>query len=135
MNTEYYDDNGEIVEIYQNKYYEDKSFSVNIYLKEELVAKDGFYYATELFDLIAGQQTKHSILAIISAILSLILFIFLMCASGHKEGVEDIHISRFDRFPVDLLSAVYIGLTVLLGCGILTHICRLMESNTSDLNI
>ena len=115
---EYYDDNGEIVEIYQNKYYEDKSFSVNIYLKEELVAKDGFYYATELFDLIAGQQTKHSILAIISAILSLILFIFLMCASGHKEGVEGIHISRFDRFPVDVLTAIYLGLTFLLGLGI-----------------
>lgn len=115
---EVYDDNGEIIDVYQNKYYEQKGYSINIYLKDELVAKDGFYYATELFDLIAGQQTTHFISAIISAVLSLALFIFLMCSSGHKDGVEGIHISRFDRFPVDVLSAIYLGLTFLLGLGI-----------------
>ncbi len=101
-----------------DKYYEEKNYSVDIYLKENLTANDTFYYASEFFDYVAEHKTVFTPIAIISAIASLVLFIFLMCASGHKEGVEDIHISRFDRFPVDVLSAVYIGLTVLLGCGI-----------------
>ncbi len=101
-----------------DKYYEEKSYSYNVYLKEEMTAKDSFYYVSELFDYVAEHKTSLTITVIISPIISLVLFIFLMCASGHKEGVKEIHISRFDRFPVDILSAAYIGLTVLLGLGI-----------------
>lgn len=101
-----------------DKYYEEKSYSFNVYLKEEMTAKDSFYYVSELFDYVAEHKTSLTITAIISPILSLALFIFLMCASGHKEEIEEIHISRFDRFPVDVLSAAYIGLTVLLGLSI-----------------
>lgn len=101
-----------------DKYYEEKSYSYNVYLKEEMTAKDSFYYVSELFDYVAEHKTSLTITVIISPIISLALFIFLMCASGHKEGVKEIHISRFDRFPVDILSAAYIGLTVLLGLGI-----------------
>lgn len=101
-----------------DKYYEEKSYSVHVYLKAEMTAKDSFYYVSELFDYVAEHKTSLTITVIISPIISLVLFIFLMCASGHKEGVKEIHISRFDRFPVDILSAAYIGLTVLLGLGI-----------------
>lgn len=101
-----------------DKYYEEKSYSFNVYLKEEMTAKDSFYYVSELFDYVAEHKTSLTITAIISPIISIALFIFLMCASGHKEEIEEIHISRFDRFPVDVLSAAYIGLTVLLGLSI-----------------
>ncbi len=101
-----------------DKYFDKKSYSVTLCLKEDLVAHDAFYYASELFDFITENETKLSATAIISAILSVVLFIFLMCASGHKDEVEGIHISRFDRFPVDVLSAIYIGLTILLCYGI-----------------
>lgn len=101
-----------------NKYYEEKNYSINIYLKEELVVTDSFYYVSELFDYVGEHKTSLLFTAIISAVVSLSLFIFLMCASGHKDKVEGIHISRFDRFPVDLLTAIYIGLTVLLALGI-----------------
>ncbi len=105
-------------EEFTDKYYEEKSYSINVYLKEEMTAKDSFYYVSELFDYVAEHKTSFTPIAIISAVLSLVLFIFLMCASGHKDGVEEIHISRFDRFPVDVLSAIYIGLTALLVMGI-----------------
>ena len=103
---------------YYKEHYIEKSYSFNVYLKEEMTAKDSFYWATEFFDYIAEHKTSLIITAIISPVLALALFIFLMCASGHKEGVEEIHISRFDRFPVDVLTAVYVGLTALLGVGI-----------------
>lgn len=121
---EYEMDNGEpatAVEdtiTFNDKYYDEKIYSITLCLKEELVAHDAFYYAGEMFDFITENETKLSVTAIISAVLSVVLFIFLMCASGHKDEVEGIHISRFDRFPVDILSAIYIGLTILLGYGI-----------------
>lgn len=103
---------------FNDKYYDEKIYSITVCLKEELVSHDTFYYAGEMFDFITENETKLSATAIISAVLSVVLFIFLMCASGHKDEVEGIHISRFDRFPVDILSAIYIGLTILLGYGI-----------------
>lgn len=122
---EYEMDNGEpatAVEdtiTFNDKYYDEKIYSITVCLKEELVAHDTFYYAGEMFDFITENETKLSATAIISAVLSVVLFIFLMCASGHKDEVEGIHISRFDRFPVDILSAIYIGLTILLGYGVI----------------
>lgn len=117
-----YGENATVVDTNSNeltdKYYDEKSYSIILCLKEELVARDTFYYAGEMFDFITENETKLSVTAIISAVLSVVLFIFLMCASGHKDEVEGIHISRFDRFPVDILSAIYIGLTILLGYGI-----------------
>ncbi len=103
----------------REEYYEEKSYSITLCLKEKLVAFDTFYYAGELFDFIVENETKLSATAIISAVLSVALFIFLMCASGYKDGVEGVHISRFDRFPVDFLTAIYIGLTILLCYAIL----------------
>lgn len=106
-------------ELYFNdEYFYQKDYSITLYLKEELSANDSFYYISEFFDYVAEHKTSLSFTAIISAGLSVALFIFLMCASGYKTDVEGIHISRFDRFPVDIFAAVYIGLTVLLGCGI-----------------
>lgn len=122
---EYEMDNGEpatAVEdtiTFNDKYYDEKIYSITVCLKEKLVAHDTFYYAGEMFDFITENETKLSATAIISAVLSVVLFIFLMCASGHKDEVEGIHISRFDRFPVDILSAIYIGLTILLGYGVI----------------
>lgn len=102
---------------YYKEYYIEKSYSFNIYLKEEIIANDSFYYVSEFFDYLAEHKTSFTPIAIISAILSLVLFIFLMCASGHKDGVEEIHVSRFDRFPIDILLVAYVGLTTLLCIG------------------
>ncbi len=102
----------------REEFYVEKSYSFNVYLKEEMTAKDSFYWATEFFDYVAEHKTSLIITAIISPVLALALFIFLMCAAGHKAGVEGIHVSRFDRFPVDVLTATYLGLTALLGVGV-----------------
>lgn len=117
LTTEYYDeyDDGFYDES-SDKEYTEKSYSIRLALKEELSIKDGFYYVGSLFDYVSEHEALLSVTAIISAVLSVALFVFLMCASGHKSGVEGLHISRFDRFPIDILTAVYAGLTVLLWC-------------------
>lgn len=116
------------VNIDLSKYYEEKTYSITVYLKDELTVKDGFYYLGELFDFIAENEIKLLFTAIISAVMSVAFFIFLMCASGHKAEVEGISISRFDRFPVDVLTVIYAGLTFLLGWGIF-----LMEDATYNM--
>lgn len=117
--TEYYDEyDDEFYDESYEKVYTEKSYSITVVLKEELSVKDGFYYVGYLFDYVAEHEALLSFVAIISAVLSVVLFVFLMCASGHKSNVDGIHISRFDRFSIDILTAVYAGLTVLLGMGI-----------------
>ncbi|MBR5321220.1 MAG: sensor histidine kinase [Clostridia bacterium] len=102
--------------------YEDKTYTVTICVKENLVKKDAFYYIGELFDALAGKQTLFFINTIVSLVVAVALLIFLMCSAGHKAGVEGIYLSKFDSFPIDILIAVWAGLTWLLAWGIVSFI-------------
>ncbi|MCH5190933.1 MAG: sensor histidine kinase [Oscillospiraceae bacterium] len=105
---------------YDESEYEDSEHSitsykiiVTAYLKKDLTEKDGFYYTEKAFDFVAKKGvTGLVVMASISAILSLILFIYLMCSTGHKSGEEGIHTSRFDRFPFEILLCIF-GLVIL----------------------
>lgn len=98
--------------------YEDKTYTITICVKENLIKKDAFYYVGELFDAIAGKQTLFFIYTILSLVVTVILLIILMCSAGHKTDVEGIYISKFDKFPIDILIAIWAGLTCLLTYGI-----------------
>lgn len=98
--------------------YEDKTYTITICVKENLVKKDAFYYVGELFDTLAGKQTLFFVITLVSVLASFALAIFLMCASGHKADLEGFYVTKFDKFPIDILTAIWIGLTVLLTYGI-----------------
>ena len=102
--------------------YEDKTYTITLCVKKNLVKKDAFYYIGELFDFVAGKQTLFFIYAILSLVVAVILLIFLMCSAGHKAGVEGIYLSKFDSFPIDILIAIWAGLTWLLAWGIVSFI-------------
>ena len=102
--------------------YEDKTYTVTICVKENLVKKDAFYYIGELFDALAGKQTLFFINTIVSLVVAVALLIFLMCSAGHKADVDGIYISKFDKFPIDILIASWSGLTGLLAWGIVAFI-------------
>ncbi len=99
-----------------------KTYNVNIYVVENLVENDALSFAMSLFDFVAKNSKLIYITVVFSIIMTIGLLIFILCSAGHKEGVNGIHISRFDKLPVDILSAIYIGLTVLLGCGLVYFI-------------
>lgn len=98
--------------------YEDKTYTITICVKENLVKKDAFYYVGELFDAIAGKQILFFIYTILSLVVAVALLMFLMCSAGHKADVDGIHLSKFDKFPIDILLAIWVGLTWWLIYGI-----------------
>ncbi|MBE6803713.1 MAG: HAMP domain-containing histidine kinase [Ruminococcaceae bacterium] len=102
--------------------YEDKTYTITICVKENLVKKDAFYYVGELFDAIAGKQILFFIYTILSLVVAVALLIFLMCSAGHKADFEGIYISKFDKFPIDILIAIWAGLTWLLAWGVVSFI-------------
>ncbi len=119
-----YDDTLESTTVYDRDFdkYEDKTYTITICIKEKLVKKDAFYYIGELFDVIAGKQTLLFIYTILSLVIAVALLIILTCSAGHKAGVEGIHLSKFDKFPIDILIAIWAGLTWLLAWGIVSFI-------------
>ncbi len=119
-----YDDTLESTTVYADGFdkYEDKTYTITICVKENLVKKDAFYYAGELFDALAGKQTLFFIYTVVSLVLTVVLLIFLMCSAGHKADFEGIYISKFDKFPIDILIAIWAGLTWLLAWGVVSFI-------------
>lgn len=98
-----------------SKYYDDKSYEITISYKAEPIQKDFIYYVGNLYDFVAKYETNLYVLAAISAVLSLLFFIILLRVAGHTNKSEDISVSKFDKFPIDILTVIYCGLTVLLG--------------------
>lgn len=97
-----------------SQYYDDKSYTVTVCYKAQPIVKDFIYYIGEFYDFVAKHETVFYIVAAISSVLSLLFFIILLRIAGHTEKSDDAHISKFDKLPVDILTAVYGGLTFLL---------------------
>ena len=85
------------------------------YVRQELTAVDSIY--TEQFWLSKLLSLRYWLIAFAAILLVLVLalFVFLLCAAGHKEGVEGIHRNWVDRIPLDLYLAA-MGLVIVLAC-------------------
>ena len=125
-NDSNYEDEGVLHEtsVYDSQVdrYEDKTYTITICVKENLVKKDAFYYVGELFDAIAGKQTLFFIYTILSLVVAVALLIFLMCSAGHKADIDGIYVRKFDKFPIDILIVIWVGLTLLLAWTIASFI-------------
>lgn len=98
---------GEIQETSQNKI----KYVLTVHLKKELKEKDVFYYITRAYNFIENNEKALVQSVLFSGLANLILFIYLMFSAGHKRGEEGIYISRFDKFPIDILLVLY-GLVI-----------------------
>ncbi len=99
------------------EFYDDKSYETTISYKAVPVEKDYIYYMGQFYDFLVMHESNLYIATVVSAVLSLVLFIILLRVAGHTEKSEDIFISKFDKIPADVLTAIYGGLTFLLGIG------------------
>lgn len=84
-------------------------YTLTVHLKKELKEKDIFYYITEIYNYIANNEKNLLTAIVLSAILILAMFVYLMCAAGHKKGESDIHISLFDKIPYDISALLTAG--------------------------
>lgn len=88
--------------------------SITGFIRSPLTAKDQIYQDSYYSNLLVENRQLLIVIAVISFLLCLALFVFLLCAAGHKEGVEGIHLNWVDKIPLDL----YLVLAVAAGASI-----------------
>ena len=93
------------------------------YIRSPLTAKDGIYQESYYANLLV--ENRHALIAITvcSFAVCLALFVFLLCAAGHKEGVAGIHLNWVDKIPLDLylLCAFACGASLFALCAELSN--------------
>ena len=80
-----------------------------------------------IMTLLARYPLTNIIVGVVSLILTVCLFIFLMCAAGHRRNSDEVRENPLDRIPYDLFGIIVGGIEVLLGC-LLTGVI-LLEAN------
>lgn len=81
------------------------------YIRQTLAAKDRIYLEAYYTNLLVENRNTLIWLTAVLFVLCLALVIFLLCAAGHKEGVEGIHLNWVDKIPLDL----YLALALAVG--------------------
>lgn len=78
------------------------------YVRETLTAKDKLYYTLGLADFFIANRYGVVVASVLSFLSAVALFIFLMCATGHRRGIEGITLNPLDKVPLDLYTAFVI---------------------------
>ena len=93
---------------------EEKVYTVELVLDDAFPIDDDYAFANWVADL--AYALRYWIYAIIAAaaLLTVICFVFLLCAAGHHPGVDGIRPGWGTKIPLDLLTAA-VGLGLFLG--------------------
>ena len=90
-----------------NMDFEGNWYYITAVVPESLEANDGIYYLWKAGNWLANARYALVIYAASALIVSLIIFIFLMCAAGHRRGREDIVPNFVDLVPFDIYLTVF----------------------------
>ncbi len=105
----------------QYKTYEEnilEKYNVSLYVVRDIKENDIVQFSLSLFDFIAKNSKLIIATTVFSLIITITLIIFILRSAGHKNGVDGVYISRFDKIPIDILSVIFIGVSALLVCGV-----------------
>ena len=78
------------------------------YLKSPLAPRDSALYVMTWVERLISARYLLIVLAILLLAVCLFLFIFLLCAMGHKEGVDGIYQCWLNKIPLDLFLALLV---------------------------
>lgn len=81
------------------------SFTVTCYLLRDMKARDNAAFQVRSFDFAAAHSRELVITAIVSLLLAILLFVFLMAAAGHRKGTDAITPRLTEKIPFDLFTA------------------------------
>lgn len=98
--------------------YDSETVTITGYVRSNLEAKDEIYYNLFWLDKLISARNWLIVIGASSLVLTVALLVFLLSSAGHKEGEEAIHLTWFDRIPLDLLLFIWIclgGITVAMG--------------------
>ena len=76
------------------------------YLKSPLAPRDSALYVMTWVERLISARYLLIVLAVLLLAVCLFLFIFLLCAMGHKEGVDGIYQCWLNKIPLDLFLAL-----------------------------
>lgn len=103
------DDGSDVTAVYQ------------AYLKSPLAPNDRALYIMTWVDRLISARYLLIVLAVLLLAVCLFLFIFLLCAMGHKEGVDGIYQCWLNKIPLDLFLAL-LALLLLALASFLSNI-------------
>ena len=92
------DDGSEVTAVYQ------------AYLKSPLAPNDRALYIMTWVNRLIDARYLLPVLAVLLLAACLFLFIFLLCAMGHKEGVDGIYQCWLNKIPLDLFALLLVFL-------------------------
>lgn len=99
-----------------SKYYNDFTYEITIQYDENSET-NYIGMARKTFDFFADNKTNLIITAVLSFIISIVTLIIIMRTAGHTEKSDDVYISKFDKFPADILIVAFGAFNVLLAYG------------------
>lgn len=109
----------------ENGGYEYEYLTVKGYILKDMVYDDELKICVSLFDFVYAMRTGMIVFAVVSLLLCVFLFVFLMCAAGHRDGSATVTMNALDRIPFDLFLAIaatlFFCLTVPVFDGFLTN--------------
>ena len=85
---------------------DDTTYELHIYLRDPLSAHDRAYHTLQWANRLIAARGWLIVLAVLLLAVCLFLFIFLLCAMGHKEGVAGIYQCWLNKIPLDLFLAL-----------------------------
>lgn len=100
---------------------DDTTYELHIYLRDPLSAHDRAYHTLQWANRLISARYLLIVLAVLLLAVCLFLFIFLLCAMGHKEGVDGIYQCWLNKIPLDLFLAL-LALLLLAWASFLSNI-------------
>ncbi len=107
---DYSEEGGKIVAEFTVVTTESTALTLHIAVAEKMQAEDACSRSVKLANKLVSLQKYLLPIAITALCIAIALFVFLLCAAGHKAGVEGIHLNWVDRIPFDLYLAIFIAL-------------------------
>lgn len=98
----------------ENGSYEYEYLTVKGYILKNMVYDDELKICVNFFDFVYAMRTGLIVFAVAALLLCIFLFIFLMCAAGHRDGGDTVTMNAIDRIPFDLFTAIAVSVFFLL---------------------
>lgn len=93
---------------------------VSVYISEQLTEQDNLLLADLIVDAMYAMRYWIFAIAAAGLLMTILSFVFLMCASGRRGGNPDPQPGWGTRIPLDVLTAA-LGLSILLMISIVIH--------------
>ena len=95
--------------------YETQTYTVNAYIRDELGAKDKYYYAITAVRVLVYMRFWIIVIGVLSSVMCLVIMIFLCSSAGYRAGKEEIYLSSIHKIPLD----IYAAFAVICTCSAL----------------